>query len=215
MNYNSAAVNINSNIDLLVYHEPLKQKLDQIRDSLLVEYDKVRSKKIVYQTIGGFVGTTLISGTVLFFMTDGFETFRNSNESLGAGIASFYSLAITYGVYAFVRPAFITTFGNTEEMSGSYFSTFIGYHTISFILGTAFAYSSSFVPLNKGAAIVGGVVGLALIDLIPAYFIANKYKKTLKLRRRYIDNLIVTTSPTLLQTPNGNLTLGAGIRIGF
>lgn len=164
------------------YQVPENDRLTSIKDSLLVEYQKNRTKTMLYQTVGGFLGATLISGGFLYLITDGFETLRNQ-ETLGDGIGATFSVLYASLLYTFIRPLFIHSFGNTSELVGSYWGTFLAYHSMTYIFGGIFSIGSNYYKVMDKNILT---ILLVSVELTASYVAAKYHTKKIKLRKDYI-----------------------------
>jgi hypothetical protein len=192
------------------YRVPAESRLTSIKDSLLVEYGKNRTKTLLYQTVGGFVASAGISFVYLYFATNGFED--NSDESIGAAFGLMFKVFKAAIIYSFTRPLFINTFGNTDKLEGSYWKTFLIYHATSYAIAGLYTLGSKFVNVKNRNYLLPILV---LSDLTCAYVASKYHTKTLKLRKSYVQELKFSAAPTVVQSYDGKFTLGVGLSLKF
>ena len=167
--------------DDFAYRVPVESRLTSIKDSLLVEYGKTRTKTLLYQTVGGFVGSAGITVGYLYLATNGFE--NNSDESLGAGIGLMFKVFYASIIYSFTRPLFINIFGNTDKLEGSYWKTFLIFQFTSYAITGLYGIASSFAKIENRNYLIPIFV---LSELTCAYVASKYHTTTLKLRKSYV-----------------------------
>lgn len=213
-NLNNSSIKLEKKMNIaneFTYIVPAESRLTSIKDSLLVEYGKTRTKTLLYQTLGGFLGSTLISIGLLYKINEGLSDDPDS-ESLGEFFGALYKSFAVSLFYAITRPLLINKFGNTEELEGSYFKTFIVFHSTSYIILSVAAISSKYVEIKDKKYIIPIFI---LSDLTCAYVASKYHTKTLKLRKNYRQELKFSAAPTVIQNYNGNFTLGVGLSLSF
>ena len=172
-----------------------QQELTRVTDSLLAEYDKHWFSTVLYQSVGGFVGSALISVLAVKALNSG----DGLAEAAGAAI-------IGIGAYAIIRPLFTTLLGNSKELKGSFFKTFLVFNG-TIILGLA---------LSAGTVDSNLVLpALILTEFTATYLSIRTHYSSLKLRPEYIQKINLSISPSVLKDKQGNLAMGVSLGMGF